>query len=87
LPERFPVRNGGNTAAMPRVIRRRIRRRTDGVDVALDVNAVIAVNDRGAAETQSVQSTSIVQGVAGGAEQRDGERAPHERDDSPEEER
>jgi hypothetical protein len=32
---------------MRRVIRRHIRRRTDGLDLAMDLNAVIAVNSGG----------------------------------------
>jgi hypothetical protein len=55
---------------MRKVIRRHIRRRTEGMDLAADVNAVVAVNrgDEGTrTEAQSVQSTSIAQGRAAGA--------------------
>ena len=71
---------------MRRRIRRHIRRHADGVDLALDVNAVAAVKS-GGSETQAVQSTSIVQGAAVGAHAGDGERTHDEQDDSPQEER
>jgi len=71
---------------MRRVIRRHIRRRTGGVDVAADVNVVIAVN-RGTTQAETVQSSSVVQGAAGGAEHGDGEPAPEDRHDSNKEER
>jgi hypothetical protein len=75
---------------MRKVIRRHIRERSGGVDVAADVNAVIAVND-GSSRTQavqstSVQSTSIVQGTSARA----GDDVPPPaapKDDSPQEER
>jgi hypothetical protein len=55
---------------MRKLIRRNIRRRTEGLDLAADVNAVIAVNrgEEGAQTgAQSVQHTSIAQGRAAGA--------------------
>jgi hypothetical protein len=72
---------------MRKVIRRHIRRRTDGVDLAVDVNAVTAAN-RGSARAESVQSTSVVQGTAG---QTDADGAEREQqrdhaDDTPQEE-
>jgi hypothetical protein len=72
---------------MRKVIRRHIRRRADGVDLAVDVNAVIAVN-RGTSRTDAVQSTSIVQGAnarAGGDDVDAPTATPQ--DDSPQEER
>jgi hypothetical protein len=62
---------------MRRVIRRHIRRRSDGVDLAIDVNAVVAVNRGPGAE--SVQSTSVTQSASA--------RAAEEGPDSPAENR
>jgi hypothetical protein len=60
---------------MRKVIRRQIRRRADGVDLAVDVNAVIAVN-RGDGETEAVQSTSIVQDATARAGDDDAKAPP-----------
>jgi hypothetical protein len=71
---------------MRRVIRRHIRRRAGGVDLAMDVNAVVAVNSAtGPADT--VQSTHVVQDATALAG--DGKTAePADReDDTPQEER
>jgi hypothetical protein len=72
---------------MRKVIRRHIRQRSEGIDFAADVNAVIAVNS-GTSGTQAAQSTSIVQGASARA----GDDAPSppeatQQDDSPQEER
>jgi hypothetical protein len=76
---------------MRKVIRRHIRRRTEGMDLAADVNAVVAVNrgDEGTrTEAQSVQRTSIAQGRAAGAagDGRD-KPVPGHRDDTNQEDR
>jgi hypothetical protein len=77
---------------MRKVIRRRIRRRAEGLDLAVDVNAVIAVNRDGGddAEANSVQRTTVVQGGAASAAA-DGpqgaEPAPDEPRDTTQEER
>jgi hypothetical protein len=72
---------------MRRVIRRRIRRRADGVDLAVDVNAVIAVN-RGTGATEAVQSTRVVQDATTHAGDERATPPPGDRDDdSPQEER
>ena len=65
---------------MRKVIRRQIRRRADGVDLAADVNAVIAVN-RGDGKSESVQSTSIVQDARARAGPDDAEAPPPRRPD------
>ena len=71
---------------MRKVIRRHIRRRADGVDLAVDVNAVVAVN-RGTGSTAAVQSTSIVQDATARAGY-EGDAPPANRqDDSPQEDR
>ena len=70
---------------MRKVIRRHVRRRSEGVDLAVDVNAVIAVN-RGTSKTDAVQSTSIVQGATARAGD-DVEAPATPQDDSPQEER
>jgi hypothetical protein len=76
---------------MRRVIRRHIRRRPEGLDLAVDVNAVIAVNrgDDGAqTDAQSVQHTSVVQGRAAGAAGDEPQKpGPRHRDDTPQEDR
>jgi hypothetical protein len=72
---------------MRRVIRRHIRRRAGGVDLAVDVNAVIAVN-RGTGRTDAVQSTQVVQDATAHAGDERADRPPGGRDDdSPQEER
>jgi hypothetical protein len=43
-----------------RVIRKRIRKKGDGIDIAADVNAVIAVNDGGGRSRTSVSSRQTV---------------------------
>ena len=72
---------------MRKGIRRHVRRRTDGVDLAVDVNAVIAAN-RGSAQAESVQSTFVVQGTAGQMDASGGQRKQQRdhADDTPEEE-
>jgi hypothetical protein len=70
---------------MRKVIRRHIRRRSEGVALAVDVNAVIAVN-RGTSKTDAVQSTSIVQGATARAGDKEPPPATPQ-DDSPQEER
>jgi hypothetical protein len=70
---------------MRKVIRRHIRRRSEGVDLAVDVNAVIAVN-RGTSKTDAVQSTSIVQDATARAGDKEPPPATRQ-DDSPKEER
>ena len=75
---------------MRRVIRRHVRRRAEGLDLAVDVNAVIAVNSGEGAKTEaeSVQHTSVVQGRAAGAAGDAPERPDtRHRDDSPQEDR
>jgi hypothetical protein len=72
---------------MRKVIRRQIRRRADGVDLAADINAVIAIN-RGDGESESVQSTSIVQDATARAGADDADAPPPGRpDESRQEER
>jgi len=71
---------------MRRVIRRHIRRRADGVDLAVDVNAVFAIN-RGTGPTEAVQSTSIVQDATARADDEGDAPSPGRTDDSPREER
>jgi hypothetical protein len=58
LPARIPVDHGGNGHGMRKVIRRHVRHRGGGVDVAFDLNAVIAVND---GDTQQEVVTSHVE--------------------------
>ena len=71
---------------MRRVIRRNIRTRSDGVDLAMDVNAVVAVNS-GNSAVESVQSTSVTQGASARAAD-EGRTPPAENtEQSPEEER
>jgi len=73
----------GKRGGMRRVIRRHIRRRADGVDLAVDVNAVFAIN-RGTGPTEAVQSTSIVQDATARADDEgDGPVARPERRLSP----
>jgi hypothetical protein len=71
---------------MRRVIRQRVRRRTGGIDLAVDVNAVVSVN-HGSSGTQSVQSTSVTQSASAGAADEGRERPADNQDQSPEEER
>ena len=44
MPRRFRIQVAGNADDMRRVIRRHIRHRSEGLDLAVDLNAVIAVN-------------------------------------------
>jgi hypothetical protein len=69
---------------MRRVIRQRVRRRSGGVDVAMDVNAAISVND---GPSQSVQITSVTQGASARAADEGRDRPAQNQDESPEEER
>jgi hypothetical protein len=64
---------------MRRVIRRHLRRRTGGLDIDADVNAVIAVN-RGDGQTEAVQSTSIRHDASAHAQSGGGEAAADHRD-------
>src|SRR5438046_10370879 len=86
LPKGFPVRRGGEPAAMRSVIRRRVRRRTGGVDLAVDVNAVVATN-YGTSGVESVQSTAVPQAASARAADEGRERPAENQDQSPEEER
>jgi hypothetical protein len=76
----------GKGGGMRRVIRRHIRRRADGVDLAVDVNAVLAIN-RGTGSTEAVQSTSIGQDATARADDEGDAPSPGRKDDSPQEER
>jgi hypothetical protein len=71
---------------MRRVIRRNIRTRSDGVDLAMDVNAVVAVNS-GNSAVESVQSTSVTQDASARAADEGRERPAENTEQSPEEER
>jgi hypothetical protein len=72
---------------MRRVIRRRVRRRSGGIDLAVDVNAVVSVN-HGPSGAQSVQSASVTQeDTSAGAADEGRERPADNQDKSPEEER
>ena len=71
---------------MRRVIRRQIRRSAGGVDLAIDVNAVIAVN-RGTGSTEAAQSTHVVQDATARAGETGDARPADHPDDSPQEER
>ena len=77
----------GKCGAMRRVIRRHVRRRAGGVDLAVDVNAVVSVN-HGTSGAQSVQSTPVTQDASARAAE-EGRERPAENEDhqSPEEER
>jgi hypothetical protein len=60
---------------MRKVIRKRIRRSEDGLNIAADVDAAIAINtgeDAKRSETVVRSSHRVVQGVAGGRDQPDG---------------
>ena len=71
---------------MRKVIRRHVRRQSGGVDLAMDVNAVVAVNTGGSA-VESVQSTSVTQDASARAADEGRERPAENTDQSPEEER
>jgi hypothetical protein len=70
---------------MRRVIRRHIRRRTGGVDLAMDVNVVVAVN-RDGAPTDAVQRTQVVQDASARAGDERAERPPADRETDPRQE-
>ena len=71
---------------MRRVIRRHVRRSAGGIDLALDVNAVVAVND-GTSNVESVQSASVTQSASARGADQGRERPAENEDPSPEEER
>lgn len=71
---------------MHKVIRKRIRHHRDGVNVAADIDAVIAINtgeDAGVSQTTARSSHVVVQGAAARRAERD--RAPADTNDSTEE--
>ena len=72
---------------MRRVIRRHVRRSSGGIDVALDVNAVVAVNDGSTSSVESVQSTSVTQTTSARAADEGRDRPAENQDSTPEEER
>jgi hypothetical protein len=76
----------GKRRGMRRVIRRHIRRRAGGVDLAMDVNAVIAVNS-GTGPADMVQTTHVVQDATARAGDGDTAEPVDREDDSPQEER
>jgi hypothetical protein len=65
------------------VIRKRIRRNADGIDVAADVNAVIAVNEGGESTHTSVSSRQKVVQRSGRRPQKEEnqQQSPPERED------
>jgi hypothetical protein len=71
---------------MRRVIQRHVRRRADGVDLAVDLNAAVSVN-HGTSGAQSVQSTSVTQDASARAADEGRERPADNPDSTPEEER
>jgi|1185.fasta_scaffold495837_2 hypothetical protein len=71
---------------MRRVIRRHIRRRAGGVDLAMDVNAVIAINS-GTGQADTVQSTQVVQDATARAGDGDPAEPADREHDTPQEER
>jgi hypothetical protein len=73
---------------MRRVIRRHVRRRTGGIDLAVDVNAVVSVN-HGTTGARSVQSASLTQDASTRAAEEGRERPADTTtpDSTPEEER
>jgi hypothetical protein len=71
---------------MRRVIRRHIRRRAGGVELAMDVNAVIAVNSE-TGPTPTVQSAHVVQDATARAGAGDPAEPADRQDDTPQEER
>ena len=71
---------------MHKVIRKRIRHHEDGVNVAADVDAVIAINtgaDATSSRTVVHSSHSVVQGT--GAQRSKPDASPPESDDPPKE--
>jgi hypothetical protein len=71
---------------MRRVIQRRVRRRSGGIDLAMDVNAAVSVND-GPSSAKSVQTTSVTQSASARAADEGREPPAENEDQSPEEER
>ena len=71
---------------MRKVIQRHIRQRSDGVDLAMDVNAVVAVNS-GTSGVESVQRTSVTQDASARAADEGRDSPAEHTDQSPEEER
>ena len=71
---------------MRRVIRRHVRRRAGGIDLAVDVDAVVSVN-HGTSGVQSVQSTAVTQDASARAAEEGRERPADKPDSTPEEER
>jgi hypothetical protein len=67
---------------MRRVIRRHIRRRANGLDLEVDLNAVVAVN-RGSSQASSVQSTTVTQSSSARADSRSGEEEGGDHRDEP----
>jgi len=53
-----------------RIIRRRIRHSSDGVDLVGDVNAVVAANVGGSGSTQHVSSSQHVTAASAGRDDR-----------------
>jgi hypothetical protein len=67
---------------MHKVIRRHIRHRGNGVDLDVDLNAVVAVNC-GSSETSSVQSTTVTQSSSARADSRPGQERSGDHRDEP----
>ena len=77
----FDAQDAGNRNKMRKVIRKRIRRSEDGLNIAADVDATIAINTGEDAErsvTVVRSSHSVVQGDDGGRDR------PDESPDDPE---
>jgi hypothetical protein len=71
---------------MRKVIRRRIRRQSGGVDLAMDINAAVAANSR-TTGAESVQSTSVTQTSSARAGDEGRDRPAGTQDQTPKEER
>lgn len=72
----------GSAIVMHKVIRKRIRHDRDGVNIAADIDAVIAINsgeDAGVSQTTARSSHVVVQGAAARRAERD--RTPADSDD------
>ena len=76
----------GTLRHMRRVIQKHVRRRSGGVDLAADVNAVVSVN-HGTSGVQSVQSTAVTQDASARAADEGREHPADNEDPTPEEER
>ncbi len=77
-----PARKG-TALVMHKVIRKRIRHDRDGVNIAADIDAVIAINtgqDAGVSQTTARSSHVVVQGAAARRSKR--EASPTDADDS-----